>query len=66
MTFNCIIFTGNDSLGNKGFITYHKVNNLNKFESFINAKFPNWRFYNVFNNSDKKFIECKLRKNQIN
>ena len=58
MTFNCILFTGNDSLGNKGFITYRKVHKLEKFILFINRKFPDWLFFNVFDNRDKKFLKC--------
>ena len=30
------------------FITYHKVSNLIKFTGFIDRKFPDWKYFNVF------------------
>jgi hypothetical protein len=58
MIYNAIIYTGNDKLGKDGFITYHKISNLNKFQIFIETKYPNWRFFNYYNHKTKEFIGC--------
>jgi hypothetical protein len=55
--YNVIVNVGNESLFNKGYITYHKVNNLNKFIAFINSKYPNWIFANVYDHKTKQKIE---------
>lgn len=55
--FNIIINTGDLSLGNKGYITYHKVNSIQLFKKFANEKYPNWKFANVYNHSTKEKIE---------
>ena len=34
-------------VGNKDFVKY-KVNNLVKFTKFLDDKFPNWRWFNVY------------------
>ena len=55
--FNCILQTGDGTKGNKGFITYHKVANIDKFKVFIKEKFPNWTFFHVYNHATRKHIE---------
>jgi hypothetical protein len=49
--YNIIIFTGNIEVGNKGFITYHKVSSIPKFIEFAAKTYPDWKFANVY---DKK------------
>lgn len=55
--FNIIVNTGNDALGNKGFITYHKVNSIDKWKIFCANKYPNWIFANVYDHKTKIKIE---------
>lgn len=55
--YNIIIFTGDESLGNKGFITYHKcldTVHFNRFKSFANKKYPKWRFATVHDKITKE------------
>lgn len=59
--YNVIIFTNDLTKGNKGYITYHKVNCLNKFRKFADKEHPYWVFANVFNNSTKEKIETIKR-----
>jgi hypothetical protein len=55
--YNAIVFTGDVNLGNEGFITYHKVHSLTKFEKFINEEYPYWRFYTLYDHATKRKIE---------
>ena len=52
--FNIIIFTGNIQIGNKGFVTYHKVNSIDKFKKFALGKYPDWKFLTVYDNTTKE------------
>jgi hypothetical protein len=49
--YTAIIFTGNKSIGNKGFIKWRNVTNLERLERNAKQKFPEAKFINVF---DKK------------
>lgn len=55
--YNIIIFTDNLKLGNKGYITYHKVNSLDKFIIFANQTYPDWKFATIYNNATREKIE---------
>lgn len=57
IVFNIIIFTGNITTGNKGYVTYHKVNSIQSFRKFANEKYPQWKFATIYNNSTKEKIE---------
>ena len=57
LIYNVIIFTNNLNIGNKGYITYHKVNSLDKFIKFANETYPEWKFATVYNNATKEKIE---------
>lgn len=37
-------------VGENDFKSWH-VNNLLKFTTFLDVKYPNWRFFNVYRNS---------------
>lgn len=37
-------------MGNKGYVTYHKVHSVEKFRLFAAAKYPNWIFATVYDN----------------
>lgn len=60
--FNCIVYTGDISKGDKGFICYHSVNNLRRFIGMCDKKFEKWVFFNIFDKETKKFVECYVRK----
>lgn len=57
LVYNVIVNVGNVTLGNKGYITYHKVNSLEKFRTFITEKYPTWKFATIYNNTTKEKIE---------
>lgn len=46
--YTAIIFTGNKDLGNKGFVKWRNVTNLNRLENNAKEKFPEVKFINVF------------------
>lgn len=55
--YNITIFTGDESLGNKGFITYHKCSdtpNFDRFKKLANEKYPKWRYATVFLKSTRE------------
>jgi hypothetical protein len=45
--YTCIAKTGNEK-----FVKY-RLNNLAKFTAFLDRKWPNWRWFNVFDNRTK-------------
>lgn len=57
IVFNVIVNVGNIALGNKGYITYHKINSIDKFKKFLEEKYPDWKFATVYNNDTKEKIE---------
>ncbi len=57
MVYNAIVCTNDAKIGNKGFITYHKINDLIKFKQFISSKYPKWSFANVYDNKTKAKLE---------
>ena len=61
IVYNAIVFTGDPSTGNNGFITYRKINSLNKFEVFLNSKYPDWKWYTFFDNNTKMKLGLKRR-----
>ena len=56
LVYNAIVFTDNLSIGNRGYITYHKINSLEKFQKFLNQKYPLWKFATLYNNATKEKI----------
>ena len=50
-------------VGDSKFLKYH-VNNLLKFTSFLDAEFPNWRFFNVFDYDTREQIANYTRNNK--
>jgi hypothetical protein len=61
--YNIIIFTGDESLGNKGFITYHKCSDMPDFFRFrrlANSKYPNWKWATVFDKITKEEL-CVIK-----
>lgn len=55
--FNAIVFTGDEKVGNKGFITYRKQTNLERLKRFLNQKYPNWLWLTKY---DRKTNEKQL------
>lgn len=55
--FNIIVHTGDTSKGKNGFITYHKVNSVDKFKSFVNDKYPLWKFATIYDKETRSKIE---------
>ncbi len=59
--YNAIVFVGDTSIGNKGFITYHKISFLTKFKSFIDTQYPKWRFATIYDKETRQKIEVWKR-----
>ena len=57
ITYNIILFTGDIRIGNNGFVTYHKVNSIDKFKVFADSKYCKWVFMTVYNHATKEKIE---------
>ncbi len=55
--FNIIINTGSEILGNKGFVTYHKVSSIEKFKLFAAAKYPEWKFATIYDKNTRAKLE---------
>ncbi len=45
--FNLVVFTGDTSKGNQGYIKYRKQNNLNRILAYLDKTFPLWVFANI-------------------
>ena len=45
------------------FIKYRNVTNLDTLQSYLDRKFPDWRFINVYDDKTKEFVEC-IKKNK--
>jgi|GEM_PF-5357350 len=45
--FNLVVFTGDTSKGNQGYIKYRKQNNLKRILAYIDKTFPLWAFCNI-------------------
>jgi hypothetical protein len=59
--YNAIVNVGDDSIGNKGFITYHKISFLTKFKSFIDTKYPKWRFVTIYDKETREKLDVWKR-----
>ncbi len=59
--YNLVIFTGDTSKGNKGYITYHNITNYDKTKDFIDQQFPEWKFMHRYNHATRKFIDTIFR-----
>jgi hypothetical protein len=57
--FNAIVFTGDNSLGSNGFITYKKQSSISRFKQFCIVKYPLWRFITIY---DRKTNEKEIIK----
>jgi len=55
--YNIIINTGAENLGNKGYITYHKVSSIDKFKLFACTKYPEWKFATVYDKATREKLE---------
>ena len=47
----------------KDFAKWEYVNDLVRFTNFINTKYPNWRFMNVFDKETRQQIASFTKKN---
>ena len=58
--FNAIVFTGDVNTGNKGFVKYRKQTSIRRFRSYVDTKYPLWKFMTLY---DRKTNEKELIKN---
>lgn len=61
VSFTAIIKVGK---GKEDFVKYRKVTHLANLENYLNRKFPDWRFINLYDSHTKEFVEC-IKKNPI-
>lgn len=54
---NIIINTGNETLGNKGYVKYNDVSSLEKFRALVNEKYPRWIFFTVYDKNTRVKLE---------
>lgn len=55
--YNAIVNVGDANVGNKGYIKYRKITSLERFKLFLNGKYPDWVFANVYDNETKLKIK---------
>ena len=46
--YNAIVYTGDKTTGNDGYVKYRKISNVDRFINFITNKFPQWVFFNLY------------------
>ena len=56
---SCIV-----KINSNQFVKYEYVNNLKLFTIFIDKKFPDWRYFNVFNRETKQQIGSFTKNNK--
>lgn len=57
--YSCIIKTSS-----KQFVKYRTVRDLLKFTIFLDAMFPEWRYYNVYDKTTKQQIASFTKNNR--
>ena len=50
------LYTIITKVGKDQFVKYRNVSNLIRFTSFLDNKFPTWKYFNVYDKSSKKQI----------
>jgi hypothetical protein len=60
--YNLIVYTGSVTVGNRGFVTYHKQNNIARILKYFDGKYPAWLFATVYDAKTKQKIEVIKRK----
>ncbi len=58
--FNAIVFTGDLTVGNKGFIQYRKQTSVDRLKSFLHIKYPLWKWMTIY---DRTTNEKEVIKN---
>lgn len=56
MEYTIIVYSGEQNLGNEGYIKYRSVNNLTRFRTFVDGKYPKWRFYNIYDKKTRDLV----------
>ncbi|MFN8415429.1 MAG: hypothetical protein U0U66_03755 [Cytophagaceae bacterium] len=59
--FNAIVYTGNPSIGNNGYVKYRKQTSQTRFEKFISEKYPDWKFYNMYDRNTNEMETIKRK-----
>ena len=55
--YNIIAHVPNNTEVTNGYIKYRNINSLERWERFLNKKFPTWRFYNVYEKESKDLLK---------
>lgn len=61
--FNGIVYTGDKSTGNQGYVKYRKISSREKFVKFVDGKYPLWVFINLYDRKTNE-KEC-IKKNRL-
>jgi hypothetical protein len=51
-------------INNTDFAKYRNVSDIKRFTDFIDNKFPNWRWFNVFDKNTKVQVSSYTKKNR--
>lgn len=55
--FNAVVNVGDVSLGNQGYITYHKISHIERFKVFLGSKYPRWKFATIYDHATRDKIK---------
>jgi hypothetical protein len=59
--YNAIVMVGDTSIGNQGFVPYHKISFLTRFRTFLDTQHPKWRFATIYDKETRQKIEVWKR-----
>lgn len=51
-------------VSNTDFVKYRNVSDIKRFTSFIDNKFPGWRWFNVFDKNTKEQVSSYTKNNK--
>jgi hypothetical protein len=59
--YTAVVNVGDTSIGNNGYMKYHKISHLGRFKLFLGGKFPKWKFATIYDRETKEKIEVIKR-----
>ena len=57
--FNAIVYTGNETIGKKGFITFRKQTSVQRIKAHFDNTYPLWRWFTIYDRktNDKEIFK---------
>jgi len=59
--YNVIVNVGDATIGNNGYVKYHKISSLERFKSYISVKYPSWVFATVYDKETREKLDVLKR-----